>query len=68
MNCSHDGWGTLGYSGEVGPCPPPAEMRQIDGGWECPVCESRVQMFTGAAAQERMGVGRETATLEREVR
>lgn len=64
--CAHDGWGA--YSGEEGPCPPPVEMRSIEGGEECPSCGYRIQMLTGAEAQTRIFSNRETATLDREVR
>lgn len=60
--CRHEGWGTLGYSGETGPCPPPAQMREIDGGKECPVCEFHIRYVPMSA------VFRETATLARETR
>lgn len=57
------------YSGETGPCPPPSEMRSIEGGQECPLCHSRVQVLTGADAQTHVwGGNRETATLARETR
>ena len=66
MICAHEGWGQ--YSGEEGECPPPAEMRSIEGGHECPICFFRVQVLTGADAMTRILSNRETATLDREVR
>lgn len=61
--CAHDGWGQ--YPGEDGPCPPPAEMRDVEGGRECPACHSRVSVFIGADALERAQTYRETAVQTR---
>lgn len=58
--CDHAGWGQ--YKGEEGPCPPPAEMREIDGGVECPVCKFHIRSVPMSA------LFRETATLQRETR
>ena len=39
--CDHAGWGR--YEGEVGDCPPPAEMKRIcQHKTECPTCKYSV--------------------------
>ena len=64
--CDHAGWGR--YDGETGPCPPPAELRDIEGGIECPVCGYHLRTITSADAVTRIFADRETATLVRETR
>ena len=67
--CRHEGWGTMGYSGEEGPCPEPKEMTPIEGGEECDACGFRYQTLTNSEAATRIfALNRETATLDREVR
>ena len=58
------------YESEKGDCPPPAELRAIDGGVECPVCEYHLVTITGDNAVAHVfAVNRETATLkDRETR
>ena len=64
--CAHSGWGR--YSGEEGPCPPPAEMVEIEGGSECPACRSHVVVVRGLRAERIFAADREMATLSRETR
>ena len=65
--CDHAGWGM--YSGETGPCPPPSQLRKVEGGVECPTCGYHLITRTGADALNRVfAQDRETATLARETR
>ena len=67
ITCAHEGWGE--YESEKGDCPPPAEMRSIDGGVEGPVCEFHVTIKTEDDAMTRVfAMNRETATTSRETR
>lgn len=59
--CDHAGWGM--YAGEEGPCPPPAEMVEIPGGWECPTCGHSFRAFSGPDAVERAMAPRQTAVI-----
>mgnify|MGYP001573812174 CR=1 FL=1 len=54
QTCDHSGWGEMGYEGETGPCPPPAEMVSISGGVECPICKYHVVSFSGDDAETYM--------------
>lgn len=65
LTCAHDGWGQ--YPGETGPCPPAAEMTEIDGGRECPTCGSRIRVFTGPDALERAQTAPRTAVLDPQI-
>ena len=65
FSCAHEGWGQ--YSEETGPCPPPAEMTEIEGGRECPTCGSRVRVFSGPDAMERAQTPPRTAVLDRQI-
>ena len=57
------------YDSEKGDCPPPAEMRSIEGGVECPVCDYHITVITQDEAMTRVfALNRETATLGRETR
>lgn len=61
--CDHEGWGI--YRGEEGPCPPPTEMREVEGGVECPTCLHHICVVPLTRV---FAINRETATLARETR